>query len=632
MTDTLTEEKLTFQAEVARLLEIVAHSLYSEKEIFLRELISNAADACDRLRYEAQTRPELATSDQPFKITLTVDKPNRQLTVSDNGVGMSRDDLVKNLGTIARSGTSAFVKGLTGDAKKDLNLIGQFGVGFYSAFMVADRVEVFSRRAGEAEAYRWSSDGKGEFTIATAEREAPGTDVVLHLKEGEDEFLADYKIKEVVRRYSDHVPVPIELRIGPNKQPLNDGSALWHKVKSEVTEAQYKEFYRHVAHAMDEPWLIIHHRAEGTIEYTALLFVPSARPLDLFNPDRRHRVKLYLKRVFITDDCKDLLPAWLRFLQGVVDTPDLPLNVSRELLQKNPLLAKIRAGLTRKVLSELTRKAKDDPDAYLGFWENFGACLKEGLYEDKDEHRTEILKLCRFHSTGSDKPVTLDEYIQRMKEGQDAIYTISGDDLGALRASPQLEGFAAKGVEVLMLTDAVDEFWMPSVGTYEGRTFKSVTRGALDLDTIKGESKDDPKPAETPAALGALIVLFKLALGEEVKDVRASARLTDSAVCLVAADGDLDMRLERLLRQHKQLDKAVKRVLELNPAHPLVKKLTEMTGKEGASSVLEEAAHLLLDQARLLEGEPVPDPRAFAKRLGAMMERGLTRSIHHAKG
>ena len=625
MTDTLTEEKLSFQAEVSRLLEIVAHSLYSEKEIFLRELISNAADACDRLRYEAQTRPEIATSDQPFKITLTIDKPHRRLTVSDNGVGMSRDDLVKNLGTIAKSGTSAFLKSLSGDAKKDVSLIGQFGVGFYSAFMVADHVEVVSRRAGEAEGHRWASDGKGEFTVAPAERDTAGTDVILHLKEGEDEFLSDYKIKEVVRRYSDHVPVPIELQIGPDKTPLNDGSALWQKSRSEITEAQYTEFYRHVAHAMDAPWLTIHHKAEGTIEYTALLFVPGARPMDLFNPDRRHRVKLYLKRVFITDDCKDLLPAWLRFLQGVVDTPDLPLNVSRELLQKNPLLTKIRAGLTRKVLSELTKKAKDDPESYLDFWQNFGACLKEGLYEDKDEHRTEILKLSRFHSTQSDKLVTLDEYIGRMKEGQDAIYTIGGDDLAALKASPQLEGFAAKGIEVLLLTDAVDEFWVPSIGTYEGKAFKSVTRGALDLDKIKVEAKDEEekKPEEAPAELGALIALFKLALGEEVKDVKASARLTDSAVCLVAAEGDLDMRLERLLRQHKQLDKAVKRVLELNPTHPLVKKLAEMTGKEGASGVLEEAAHLLLDQARLLEGETVPDPRAFAKRLGAMMERGL---------
>ncbi len=617
------EEKLSFQAEVSRLLDIVAHSLYSEKEIFLRELISNAADACDRLRYEAQTKPDLAPSDQPFKIILTIDKPNRTLTVSDNGIGMTRDDLVKNLGTIARSGTSAFLKGLSGDAKKDVSLIGQFGVGFYSAFMVADKVDVISKRAGETEAHRWTSDGKGEFTVSAAERDGAGTDVVMHLKADEDEFLSDYKIKEVVRRYSDHVAVPVELRVGADTSSLNDGSALWQKPKSEITEAQYTEFYRHVAHAMDAPWLTVHHRAEGTIEYTALLYVPGSRPVDLFNPDRRHRVKLYLKRVFITDDAKDLLPAWLRFLQGVVDTPDLPLNVSRELLQRNPLLAKIRSGLTRKVLSELTKKAKDDPESYLTFWQNFGAVLKEGLYEDKDDHRKELLKLARFHSTASDRPVTLDEYIGRMKEGQDAIYTASGDDLEALRASPQLEGFAAKGVEVLQLTDAVDEFWLPTVGDYEGKPFKSATRGSIDLDKVKGEAKDDAKPEETPAELGALLALFKLALGEEVKDVRVSSRLTDSAVCLVAADGDLDMRLERLLRQHKQLDKALKRVLELNPKHQLVKKLAEMTGKDGASGVLEEAAHLLLDQARLLEGEPVADPRAFAKRLGAMMERGL---------
>jgi len=625
MTTALPEEKLAFQAEVSRLLEIVAHSLYSEKEIFLRELISNAADACDRLRYEAQTRPELAPSDQPFQITVAVDKAARTLSVSDNGVGMTRDDLVKNLGTIARSGTSAFLKGLTGDGKKDVSLIGQFGVGFYSAFMVADKVEVVSRRAGEDQAHRWTSDGKGEFSVAAAERGSAGTDIVLHLKADEDEFLEDHKIKEVVRRYSEHIPVPIALKIGEEEtQSLNDGSALWQKSKSEITEAQYADFYRQVSHAFDEPWLTVHHKAEGTIEYSALLYVPGSRPLDLFNPDRRHRVKLYLKRVFITDDCKDLLPAWLRFLQGVVDTPDLPLSISREMLQKNPLLSKIRSGLTRKLLSELTRKAKDDAEGYLAFWENFGACLKEGLYEDRGEYRDEILKLARFHSTASDKPVTLDEYLGRMKDGQDGIYTISGEDLAALRASPQLEGFAAKGVEVLLLTDPVDEFWMPTIGKYQDKTFKSVTRGGADLEKIKAEDKpEDAKPEEAGAELGALSVAFKLALGEQVKEVRASVRLTDSAVCLVAAEGDMDMRLERLLRQHKQLNQAVSRVLELNPKHPLIRRLAEMAASDGGAPVLEEAAHLLLDQARILEGETVADARAFAKRMALVMEKAL---------
>ncbi|MBI1779732.1 MAG: molecular chaperone HtpG [Proteobacteria bacterium] len=615
-------EKMSFQAEVSRLLDIVAHSLYSEKEIFLRELISNASDACDRLRYAAITQPDLAEGGGAYTISLGLDKEARTLTVADNGIGMSKAEIVDNLGTIARSGTSAFLNQLSGDAKKDVALIGQFGVGFYSAFMVADKVEVLARKAGEREAWLWSSDGKGEFTVTAAEKSGRGTAVVLHLKAEDGEFLEPMRLREIVKRYSDHIQVPIELTEGGKPETLNAASALWSRPKSEITEQQYREFYRHVAHALDQPWLTIHHKAEGTIEYTSLLYVPESKPFDLFHPDRRHRVKLYLKRVYITDDCKELVPTWLRFLRGVVDTPDLALNVSREMLQKSPLMAKIRGGITKRVLSELQKQADADQESYGKFWENFGAVLKEGLYEDRGEHRDAILKLSRFHSTNGPALASLAQYIARMKDGQDAIYTISGEELDALRASPQLEGFAAKGVEVLLLTDPIDEFWVSTINDYEGKPFKSATRGGVDLAKIKSADK----PLEPEAAtddIGALLAMFKLALGDSVKDVRKTERLTDSAVCLVADEHDLDMRLERMLRQHKQLEAGFKRILEVNPKHKLVRKLAQMASRKGAAPVIEESAKLLLDQARIVEGEPVPDPKAFAKRLADMLERGL---------
>ncbi|QJE74585.1 molecular chaperone HtpG [Aerophototrophica crusticola] len=624
----MTEERLSFQAEVSRLLDIVAHSLYSEKEVFLRELISNASDACDRLRYAALTDGALLGDDSGFRIRLVPDKDAKTLTVWDNGIGMSRDELVENLGTIARSGTGAFLNSLTGDAKKDVSLIGQFGVGFYSAFMVAERVEVFSRKAGEAQAWKWESDGRGSFTVAeAADEDAPsrGTRIVMHLREDAGEYLEDYRLRQIVKTYSDHIAVPILLGKADDAESVNAASALWTRPKSEITAEQYKEFYHHVGHGFDDPWLTLHWRAEGVIEYTGLLYVPKERPFDLFDPKRRHRVKLYVRRVFITDEAEGLVPSWLRFLRGVVDSEDLPLNVSREMLQNNPVLSKLRAGIVKRVLGDLVKKAEDAESAadFATFWDAFGPVLKEGLYEDY-AHRDDLLKLLRVRTTASDGAlVSLETVLGRMKEGQEAIYYIAGDDRAALEKSPQLEGYRAKGVEVLLLTDPVDEFWVGSVREYKGKAFKSVTRGGADLAKIQGE---EPEKKDTPpeGELSSLLAFCKLTLGDQVKDVRVSDRLTESPVCLVADDGDLDMHLERLLAQHKQLGAGPsKRILELNPTHPLIKRLAATAANEGAKPGLEEAAWLLLDQARIVEGEAVSDPAAFSRRLATFLERGL---------
>jgi molecular chaperone HtpG len=616
-------ETLNFQAEMSRLLDIVAHSLYSEKDIFLRELISNSSDACDRLRHAALTEPELAAGDADYRISVTVDKEARTISIADNGVGMNRDDLIANLGTIAKSGTTAFLESLTGDARKDTSLIGQFGVGFYSAFMVADRVDVTTRRAGEDDAWLWSSDGKGSFTIAPAEREERGTAVTVHLHDGEDGFLAKDRLSGIVKRYSDHIPFPITLaESGGETEQANTGAALWTRPKSDISEDQYREFYHHVAHMADDPWATLHFHAEGVIDYRALLFVPSTRPFDLFQPERESRVKLYVRRVFITDHETGLVPSWLRFLRGIVDSEDLPLNVSREMLQDNPVTAKIRSGIVKRVLDDLEKKARDDAEAFAAFWNNFGAVLKEGIYEGANE-RDRLVKLSRFRSTASDGLVSLDDYIGRMKEGQDEIYYISGDDSEALAKSPQVEGFRAKGVEVLLLCDPVDDFWIPMVGVYETRPFKSVTRGGADLSKIAGEGKEEKPDDKTEAELAPLVAAIKLALGEQVKDVRASDRLTDSAVCLVAGDGDMDIHLERILRAHKQLDTASARILEINPKHRLIEALGKAARADGKAALIEDAAHLLLDQARILEGEPVSDPADFARRMSKVMTAGL---------
>ena len=640
MSDTETtangEEKLGFQAEVARLLHIMTHSVYSRKEVFLRELISNASDACDKLRYLALTTPDLVPEGQDFAVILTADAKAGTLTVSDNGIGMNRADLIENLGTIARSGTASFVEQLTKtekkakDAKEEdaVSLIGQFGVGFYSAFMVADKVDVISRKAGEDAAWLWSSDGLGEFTIKPAEKREPGTSVLLHLRKDSKDFLEAGEIKRIVKTYSDHISLPIRLVVvkdGKAGEPetINGASALWARPKSEITPEQYAECYHHLAHAFDDPWLTIHYKAEGKIEYDVMLFVPSSRPLDLFDPERSNHVKLYVRRVFITDDCKELLPPYLRFLRGVVDSADLALNISREMLQNNPLLAAIRAGVTKKVLAELDKKARKAPEDYAAFWNNFGAVLKEGLYEDF-ERRKELLALARFQSTTADGLTSLEDYAGRMPKGQKEIYYITGDNLDALKRSPHLEGFRARGVEVLLLTDPVDDFWLPAVNDYDGKPFRSVTRGAPDFSGIETKDKADDK-AEPPsdAALATLIAAFKQTLGDAVQDVRTSDRLTESPVCLVADEGDLDVHLQRLLKSHDRLDSLKPKILEINPRHALIRALAERVQRKGGVDKVADHLHLLFDQARIVEGEPLTDPAGFAKRLASLLSQGL---------
>jgi molecular chaperone HtpG len=618
-------ERHGFQAEVSRLLDIVAHSLYSDKSVFLRELISNASDACDRLRYLSLTQEGLLGDDPDLAVTITIDKPNRLLTIADNGIGMSHDELIANLGTIAKSGSAQFMSELVAEtsSEKKVSLIGQFGVGFYSAFMVSDKVAVTSRRAGEELSWIWESEGRGEFTVTPAEKKTRGTEIVLHIKSGEDQWLDSANVAKVVAKYSDHIALPVHLLDGTSQKHVNQASALWTRSKSEITPEQYTEFYHHVAHAFDEPWATLHFKAEGKIDYTGLVFIPSAKPFDLFHPDRKQSLKLYVKRVFITDHCEDLLPGWLRFLKGVIDSEDLPLNISRETLQANPLIAKIRAGLIKKVLGELGKIAENDNERYLKFWDSFGAVLKEGIYED-EANRPALLKLARFRSTTSETPVSLADYIGRMKEGQNGIYTISGDEIDALQRSPHLEGFKKKGVEVLLLTDAVDEFWMQSVGEYEGKPFKSATRGAADLDAVKqADGTKDEKPEPKAEGIDNLIALMRLTLKDAVKDVRVSDRLTDSACCLVAAEGDLDIHLEKLLRQHKKLEASLQRVLEINGTHPMIASLAKAVSKGGQNEALADACFLLLDQARIQDGEALPDPAAFARRMNAFVQRGL---------
>jgi molecular chaperone HtpG len=628
---TTTEEKRPesrpFEADVAKLLQLMVHSVYSDKSVFLRELIANAADACERLRYESIAEPALIGDDAKPRITLAIDADKRQLTVEDNGIGMSRDEMVEALGTIARSGTKAFLDRLEAPQQggEDTALIGRFGVGFYSAFMVAERVEVVSRRAGTDTASIWSSDGKGTFAVSPAETaDAPrrGTRVVLHLMEDAKSYTERFTIERLVKAQSGHVPVPIAIVEKPGAEPseITDGAALWAKPKSEITAADYTDFYRSIAGQLDEPALTIHFHAEGRQDYTTLLFVPGSRPFDLFDPDRTGRIKLYVKRVFITDDA-EILPRYLRFVRGLVDSADLPLNVSREKIQESPLLAAIRKSATSRVLGELERLADKEPQAYTKIWETFGVVLKEGIYEDF-ERRDALLALARFKTTGSaDGWRGLKDYVAALKTNQTAIYYLAGDDIGRLETSPHLEGFRARGVEVLLLPDPVDSFWvMPGV-SFDGKPFKSVTQGAADLALIaRTDAKETPAP-ELAASVKDFLAFMKGTLGEAVLEVRASDRLTDSAVCLVAADSGPDRALEKLLAGAGRLNAASKPILEVNPRHELVVALANLGEDERAFK--EDAAHLLFDEARVLEGDRPADARSFSERLARVLGKSL---------
>jgi molecular chaperone HtpG len=635
------KETLGFQTEVRQLLQLMIHSLYSNREIFLRELVSNASDACDKLRYEAIDKPELYAGDSELSLKIDFDREARTITISDNGIGLSREEAIEHLGTIARSGTREFFGRLSGDQARDAQLIGQFGVGFYSAFIVAERVTVISRRAGlpADQAVRWESDGSGEFTVETVERASRGTDVILHLRadaadaEGDSfsDLLSSWKLKGIITKYSDHIALPIlmrreewdkdksEYRKLDDWETVNQASALWTRAKSEITDEQYKAFYSHLSHAGDEPLAWTHNRVEGRSEYTQLLYLPSKAPFDIMDRDRRAGLKLYVRRVFIMDDAEQLLPAYLRFVRGVVDSADLPLNVSREILQESRDVKAIRDGCTRRILSMIEDLASDKPEQYASFWAEFGQVLKEGFGEDFG-NRERLAKLLRFTTTQSDgdaQSVSLADYLGRMKEGQDKIYYLTADTLAAARSSPHLEVFRRKGVEVLLLTDRIDEWMLGFLENFEEKSLVSVARGDLDLGSL--EDEEERKRAKDAAdTFKALVEKVKQALGDSVSDVRVTNRLTDSASCLVSGEGEISGHLERLLKQAGQKPPARKPVLELNPEHPLVARL-DASVRAGQETEVADWARLLFDQAQLAEGGQLADPSGFVQRLNRML-------------
>ncbi|MFN4960145.1 MAG: molecular chaperone HtpG [Burkholderiales bacterium] len=636
----MSKETLSFQTEVKQLLHLMIHSLYSNRDIFLRELISNASDACDKLRVQALQNPELFEGDGELRIRLSVDKDARTITISDNGIGLSREEAIDHLGTIAKSGTKEFFKNLTGDDSKDSNLIGQFGVGFYSAFIVADHVTVVSRRAGLAatDGVRWESDGSGEFSVQPVERAERGTDVILHLrpKEGEgdeakshDDLLEHWTIKEILKRYSDHIGIPIEMKkrdwddkkneyvVSDEWETVNQASALWTRAKSEITDDQYKKFFEGLSFGSGEPMAWTHNRVEGRTEYTQLLYLPSKAPFDLWDRQQRHGLKLYVKRVFIMDDAEQLLPSYLRFVRGVVDSADLPLNVSREILQESRDIKAIREGCTKRILSLLEDIAANKPEDYATFWKEFGQCLKEGFGEDF-ANRDKLSGLMRFYSStqeGDAPSVSLANYVSRMKDGQEKIYVVTADSLAAAKASPHLEVFKKKGIEVLLLADRIDEWMLNFLTEFDGKSIQSVSKGALDLGKL---ADDDTKPAkETEKQYKPIVEKAQKVLGEKVKEVRITRRLTDSACCLVSDEHDMSGHLERLLKQAGQKAPDRKPILELNPEHPLVKALSE------DSASFDDLVWVLFDQALLAEGGQPEDPAAFVKRLNGFLLRGL---------
>ena len=628
------KENLHFQAEVKQLLHLMIHSLYSNKEIFLRELISNASDACDKLRFEALNNEAVYGGDSELNIRVGFDKAARTITISDNGIGMNRAEVISNLGTIAKSGTREFFSTLSGDQAKDANLIGQFGVGFYSGFIVAKKLTVVTRRAGESEAVRWESAGEGDFTIEAAERSGRGTDVILELREGEDDFLSSWKLKSILTKYSDHIAIPVlmkkeewdkdknEMVVKDEEEPVNQAKALWTRSKNDITEEQYHEFYKHVGHDFEAPLAYTHSRVEGRQEYTQLLFIPARAPFDLWDRERKHGIKLYVRRVFIMDDADQLMPKYLRFVKGVIDSNDLPLNVSRELLQESRDVKAIRDGCTKRVLSSLEEMAdaaatsEDDKvkAKYVTFWKEFGAVLKEGIGEDH-ANKERIAKLLRFASTKADTPdqtVTLTEYLARMKQGQDKIYFVTAETFLAAKNSPHLEVFRKKGIEVLLLSDRVDEWVVSNLTEFDSKQLVSVAKGGLDL----GKLEDEADKKEKESAEGEYKDLIKKitdTLGDKVKEVRLTHRLTDSPSCLVSDEQDMSAHLSRMLKAAGQTAPSTKPILEINPKHPLVQKLKYEETHFG------DWVGLLFDQALLAEGGTLEDPAGFVKRMNQML-------------
>ncbi len=608
-------EKKKFDAEVGKVLHLMIHSLYTNKEIFLRELISNAADACDKLRYLALTEPSLIKDNPDLKIIVKIDKDAKQIIIRDTGIGMNKEELIENLGTIARSGTQNFMEKLSGDAKKDSMLIGQFGVGFYSSFMIADNVKVTSKKAGENEVYIWESNGQGEYTISEGEIDFErGTEILLNVKETEDSYVDHYRLKHIVKSYSDHVNIPIFFTDeSGNEIQANSSSALWTKPKTEINEEQYAEFYKTVSHAADKPWITLHNKNEGAVEFTNLLFIPSTKTFDLFHPDRKKRVKLYIRRVFISDENVDLIPSYLRFLRGVIDSEDLPLNISRETLQHNSTLEKIKNSVTNRVLAELKKKKNDFIDEYKTFWHNFGSALKEGLCEATSDHE-KLLEVCIFKSAINDQMISLDEYIDNCKDGQKTIYYLSGEDPEKLKHSPQIEGLLKKNIDVLLFTDTVDDFWVNVNNKYKDYEFKSATRSDIDLSNAESGKDEKDKQQENSENYDKLIARFKEILGDLVKDVKISKKLESSPACLAIGEGNMDIRMERFLIEQKQLNKSSAKILEINPKHKIIEKINANIQEEAADNY-DDLIRLIFDQACIIEGEPVVDTNKFSQNL-----------------
>jgi molecular chaperone HtpG len=623
----MNKQTLSFQAEVKQILHLVTHSLYSNKEIFLRELVSNASDACDKLRFEALDNSALFEDTPNLEVRVWYDTQARTLTIRDNGIGMSAEEAVAHLGTIAKSGTREFVAKLEGDQKKDANLIGQFGVGFYSGFIVADRITVESRRAGvkPEDGVRWSSEGAGDFEVETLVREQRGTDVILHLREGEEEFLSLWKLKSIIAKYSDHISLPILMQQQKwdeekkeqvdtgDWETVNKAAALWTRPKSDITDAQYQEFYKQISYDTEAPLAYTHNRVEGRTEYTQLLYVPAKAPFDLWNRDKRGGVKLYVKRVFIMDDAEALMPVYLRFVKGVIDSADLPLNVSRELLQESRDVKAIREGSTKRVLTMLEDAAENQKDKYAEFWRQFGVVLKEGVGEDHP-NQERLCKLLRFASTSADEGVSFADYVGRMKEGQDAIYYVTADTVATAKSSPQLEIFRKKGIEVLLLTDRVDEWMLSHLYEFDGKPLTSVAKGGVDLGGLQDEG--EKKAAEATAeALKPLLDKLKTTLKDRARDVRTTARLVDSPACIVVDDGDMSSHLARLLKQAGQSAPKSLPILEVNAEHALLKRLDSAE----ASERFEDLAHILFDQALLAEGGQLEDPAAYVRRVNRLL-------------
>ncbi len=623
-----------FEADTGKILDIVINSLYSEREIFVRELISNASDAIDKKKYLALTNKSINDTSDPFEIKIEVNSKENTIKITDNGIGMDEEDLINSLGTIARSGTKAFLEQFNkskDDKKEDVNLIGQFGVGFYASFMVADKVEVLSKKAGTDKSWKWISDGKNGYSIEKGEKTNSGTELILHLKKDAKEFLEGTRIQFVVRKYSDHISYPVKMlevsKKDAKEETINEASALWTRAPKDIKEKQYEDFFSHIGAGFGKPLLTMHNNTEGTVSYTNLLCIPSSKPFDLFNPDRKSSLKLYINRVFITDKCDNLIPAYLRFVKGIVDTQDIDLNVSREMLQNNPAVAKISKSLVGKILRELKKIADKDKAKYIQFWNEFGQVLKEGLYEDLERKDT-LLELARFSNNENDDLISLEDYVNIMDKNQKDIYYIAADTKSQALSSPHLEGFKSKGIKVLVMADPIDQFWLSMAGQFKEKNFVSITQGEIDLDNIKSDKKDpknkDTKKDDVDKKFTNLIAHLKSSLGPNVKDIRLTSKLIDSPACLVADKGDMDVAMENLMKQRDPNYQGAPRILEINPDHALVEKMNNLLSDKKHNNLVDDAGTLLFEQARMMEGKLPSDPTKFAKIMNNFLVKGVS--------